>query len=112
MKTITTTLMLLLICVAAHSQSKIVVKSATDSKTTVTNENKTKPLFIVDGVKLSKEDTSGNIDEDLTLDGIDPNDIQQIEVLKDKQATDKYGEEGKNGVIIITTKDPKKYRKR
>lgn len=112
MKTITTTLMLLLICVAAHSQNKVVVKSATDSKTTFTNENKTKPLFIVDGVKLSKEDTSGNIDEDLTLDGIDPDDIQQIEVLKDKQATDKYGEEGKNGVIIITTKDPKKYRKK
>jgi TonB-dependent SusC/RagA subfamily outer membrane receptor len=102
----------MLICVAAHSQSKIVVKSANDSKTTITNENSSKPLFIVDGVKLSKEDTSGNIDEDLKIEGIDPEDIQQIEVLKDKKATDKYGEEGKNGVIIITTKDPKKYRKK
>ena len=92
MKTITTTLMLLLICVAAQSQNNIVVKSATDSKTTITNENKSKPLFIVDGVKLSQEATSANLDEDLTLDGIDPEDIQQIEVLKDKQAMDKYGE--------------------
>ena len=112
MKTITTTLIFLLFCVAAHSQSTIVVKSATDSMTTITNENKSKPLFIVDGVKLSQEATSANLDEDLKIEDIEPDDIQQIEVLKDKQAMDKYGEEGKNGVVIITTKDPKKYRKK
>lgn len=112
MKTITVTLMLMLMCASVQAQNKIVVKSATDSKAVITTENKSKPLFILDGVKLSQEDTSGNIEEDLTIDGIDPDDIQQIEVLKDKKAIEKYGEEGKNGVIIITTKDPKKYKKK
>lgn len=112
MKTITATLMILLICAYAQAQNKVVVKSATDSKATILSENKSKPLFILDGVKLSQEDTSGNTEEDLTIDGIDPDDIQQIEVLKDKKAIDKYGEEGKNGVIIITTKNPKKYQRK
>jgi len=35
---------------------------------------------------------------------ISPNDIQFIKILKDQDATSSYGEKGKNGVIIITTK--------
>lgn len=38
---------------------------------------------------------------------INPNDIESVEVLKDKSATDKFGEEGANGVIIITLKKGK-----
>ena len=37
-------------------------------------------------------------------DKLDPNTITEINVLKDKQATDKYGEKGKNGVVEIKTK--------
>jgi Spy/CpxP family protein refolding chaperone len=40
---------------------------------------------------------------------INPDDIEKIEVLKDKSATDKFGEDGKNGVIIITLKKGKEY---
>lgn len=40
---------------------------------------------------------------------INPEDIDSIEVLKDKSATDKFGEDGKNGVIIITLKKGKEY---
>ncbi|MEO7834223.1 MAG: energy transducer TonB, partial [Ginsengibacter sp.] len=36
---------------------------------------------------------------------ISPNNIQSINVLKDKKAIDKYGEKGKNGVIEIITKN-------
>ena len=36
--------------------------------------------------------------------GIDPKTIEKMDVLKDKAATDTYGEKAKNGVIIITTK--------
>lgn len=38
------------------------------------------------------------------FDKIKPEDIQSLEVLKDKWATDKYGEKGKNGIVIITLK--------
>ena len=35
---------------------------------------------------------------------LDPQCIESIAVLKDADATDIYGEKGKNGVILITTK--------
>ena len=38
------------------------------------------------------------------LNDIDPKDIESMSVLKDKSATELYGEKGKNGVIIITSK--------
>ncbi|MDI1324342.1 MAG: periplasmic heavy metal sensor [Algoriphagus sp.] len=38
---------------------------------------------------------------------INPDDIEKIEVLKDKSATDKFGEDGANGVIIIYLKKGK-----
>lgn len=53
------------------------------------------PLIVVDGEKMSK---------DFKLSSINPNDIQSISVLKDKSATEIYGDEGENGVIIITKK--------
>lgn len=55
------------------------------------------PLIILDG----KE-----VDED-TINSIHPQDIDYIHVLKDKSATDKYGEKGKNGVIEIFLKNKK-----
>lgn len=51
-------------------------------------------LYIIDG----KEKT---YDE---LKAIDAKDIQSINVLKDAASTEKYGEKGKNGVIIVVTK--------
>ncbi|MCS2506952.1 TonB-dependent receptor plug domain-containing protein [Phocaeicola vulgatus] len=53
------------------------------------------PLFIIDGME-------GSYDE------LNPNDIASIEVLKDASSTAVYGAAGANGVIIITTKTPKK----
>jgi len=53
------------------------------------------PLFVIDGV-------SGG-----SLDNINPNDIQSIEVLKDASSTAIYGSAGANGVIIVTTKQGK-----
>ncbi len=57
-----------------------------------------RPLFVIDGVKvLDKDETD-------VLKTIDPGDIESINVLKDKSATDKYGDEGENGVVEIQTK--------
>ena len=52
------------------------------------------PLYLVDGLTVSQDE----------LDRIDPNSIESVSVMKDKYATEKYGEKGKNGVIKITTK--------
>lgn len=59
------------------------------------------PLYIMD----TKEGMIPITD----LKEINPNSIESINVLKDKAATEKFGEKGKNGVIIIKLKDdPKK----
>ena len=38
------------------------------------------------------------------LNGINPRDIERIEILKDASATAIYGSRGANGVVLITTK--------
>jgi len=72
------------------------------------------PLFIVDGVPISSQslgsnDVSGQIFSGNVspLNGINPNDIESIEVLKDADATAIYGSRGANGVVLITTKKGK-----
>ena len=54
------------------------------------------PLFVVDGKEVSKEEFKAL--------GLDPKKIDSITVLKDENAREKYGDKGKNGVIIIKTK--------
>ncbi|MBC8153950.1 MAG: TonB family protein [Bacteroidetes bacterium] len=56
------------------------------------------PLFVIDGVMSAKSDGLGSIK---------PDQILSIGVLKDESATAIYGEKGKNGVILITTKAKK-----
>lgn len=51
------------------------------------------PLYVVDGVQVG---TNANF--------LNPQDIENIEVLKDASATAIYGSRGANGVIMITTK--------
>lgn len=50
------------------------------------------PIYIVNGVRMT------------SLSSIDPNDINNIEVLKDAASSAIYGAEGANGVILVTTK--------
>ncbi|MEP6473431.1 MAG: SusC/RagA family TonB-linked outer membrane protein, partial [Gemmatimonadota bacterium] len=65
------------------------------------------PLFVIDGVPMSSKDLS---QLDLGgqgingVSGINPNDIETIDVLKDAAATAIYGSRGSNGVVLITTK--------
>jgi len=74
------------------------------------------PLYVIDGVVISSagEDTGaafsgGNESATPTngLAGINPRDIESMEVLKDASATAIYGSRGANGVILITTKQGK-----
>jgi TonB-linked SusC/RagA family outer membrane protein len=57
----------------------------------------TEPLIIVDGLVVSSGGTN-------PLTYINPQDIENISVLKDASATAIYGSRGANGVILITTK--------
>ena len=52
------------------------------------------PMVLIDKTEASTE----------TMNKLDPQCIESITVLKDASATDIYGEKGKNGVILITTK--------
>ncbi|MEN5433098.1 SusC/RagA family TonB-linked outer membrane protein [Sphingobacterium faecium] len=54
------------------------------------------PYIVVDGIPLSR--TDGSIND------INPNDIESVEILKDPSAVAIYGVNGSNGVILITTK--------
>jgi TonB-dependent starch-binding outer membrane protein SusC len=50
------------------------------------------PLIIVDGIQYN------------SIQDINPNDIERMEVLKDAASTAIYGSRGANGVILVTTK--------
>jgi iron complex outermembrane receptor protein len=52
----------------------------------------TQPLVVIDGVIGA------------SLDNVDPNDIESINVLKDGSAAAIYGSRGSSGVILVTTK--------
>lgn len=56
------------------------------------------PLVIVDGVPIQ----AGNVDSALA--GLTPEDVRQIDVLKDVSSTSIYGSRGAGGVILITTR--------
>ncbi|MCC8173974.1 MAG: SusC/RagA family TonB-linked outer membrane protein, partial [Odoribacter sp.] len=60
------------------------------------------PAIIVDGVRINT-----GMSEETGLDflaEIDPNDIEDIQILKDASSASIYGSEAANGVILITTK--------
>jgi TonB-dependent starch-binding outer membrane protein SusC len=66
------------------SQGKIRIRG-------VTSFNNTEPLVVIDGF------IGGN------LETVNPNDIANIEILKDASSTAIYGSRGGNGVILVTT---------
>jgi TonB-linked SusC/RagA family outer membrane protein len=68
------------------------------------------PLFIVDGIPFNSDTngdrsfvTGGATASSRFLD-IDPNNIKEVNILKGLSATTLYGQEGRNGVVLITTK--------
>lgn len=77
------------------------------------------PLYVIDGVPVINDNSSsrnqydgvqGVVQSSNTLNTINPNDIESIEILKDASATAIYGSQGANGVVLITTKRGKKGR--
>lgn len=65
------------------------------------------PLYVIDGVYINSNSlqnitTQGQANNPLS--DINPNDIENVTVLKDADATAIYGARAANGVILITTK--------
>ena len=73
------------------------------------------PLWVIDGLPLEGNDVPDFSDKDnldqlqnFSIAGLNPNDIEDITILKDAAATAIYGARAANGVISITTKKGKK----
>lgn len=75
-----------------NSESQIIVRGIASINPSQNNE----PMFILDGIPLSG---GGSAAAD-----INPNDIENITVLKGAAAAALYGQDAANGVIMITTK--------
>ncbi|MEP6466521.1 MAG: N-acetylmuramoyl-L-alanine amidase [Parafilimonas sp.] len=71
------------------------VSFAVDSTAIKSNKNVPRPLYVLNG-KIIKEEEMKNIE---------PKTIESLYVLKDKDATDKYGDKGKYGVIEMYLKN-------
>jgi TonB-linked SusC/RagA family outer membrane protein len=56
----------------------------------------TDPLYIIDGIPTKRPEV---------FQGLNPNSIESIQVLKDASASSIYGSRASNGVIIVTTKN-------
>lgn len=79
-------------------QIKSETKGEIKGITTIAKNGESKILYIYDGVKMSNEE----------IGKINPNNIADITVIKDKSAVEMYGKEGEDGVIIINSKDASK----
>ncbi len=83
------------ILVTTKSEESISKESIKVKKVVIRKDNADKnPLVIINGI-VSNSDTLNSLQGDK---------IEKIDVLKDESAIAIYGENGKNGVILITTK--------
>ncbi len=62
------------------------------------------PMFVIDGVIIGSTGVPGWDTQTNPLAGINPSEIESIDILKDASATAIYGSQATNGVVVITTK--------
>ena len=79
-----------------NSSTQVIIRAISS----VNNSQNNEPLLIVDGVPMRGHGSS--------LGDINPNDIDNMTVLKGAAASALYGQEAANGVIMITTKSGSK----
>ncbi|TXI69529.1 MAG: hypothetical protein E6Q41_02465 [Cyclobacteriaceae bacterium] len=61
-------------------------------------EKKEDPIIVIDGIKYLRSDSAH------ALQKLNPEKIKEIKVLRGQEAIDQYGEAGKHGVVLVTTK--------
>lgn len=72
----------------------------------------TTPIYIIDGVRVANGDLTTNNTTANILANMNPDDIENVTVLKDAVSTAVYGADAGAGVIVITTKSGKKGKPR
>ncbi|MFX8712048.1 TonB-dependent receptor plug domain-containing protein, partial [Acinetobacter baumannii] len=65
------------------------------------------PLFVIDGIPVNTGSGSTLATTSNFLSTLNPNDIEDITVLKDAASSSIYGSRAANGVILVTTKKGK-----
>lgn len=82
--------------VGSHNddETEVEIIEQKDSKIVFRNSGNKKPLFVVDGKIVDQK----------KMDKLNPDKIESVTVLKGDSAIEKYGDKGKNGVVIIKTK--------
>lgn len=70
------------------------------------------PLYVIDGVAVMSGDDSDLTNTSNVIAMLNPNDIENITVLKDAAAASVYGSRAANGVILVTTKSGKEGKSR
>jgi TonB-linked SusC/RagA family outer membrane protein len=94
------------------SSVSMVIRGATS----LSSDNQ--PLFVVDGVpiantlnNISQVGNDNRVDFGNSISGLNPDDIENVSVLKGPSAAALYGSRAGNGVVLITTKSGAKSRK-
>lgn len=78
-----------------NKSRRLSIKQSSMSPFTINHASVSKPpLILIDGKKVPNE----------AMEDLDPNTIKSISVLKDEASIERYGEEGKNGIIEIELK--------
>lgn len=97
-------ILLLINSLSIHSQNpkskdeiEKIKKSITQELYVSLNEKSDNPLLLINGFIWGNDTT--------VLSVINPNDIKDLSVLKDNAAKITYGENGKNGVLVLSLKD-------
>jgi Ca-activated chloride channel family protein len=83
-----------LVAPSVQNSSQYISGSTITIRGTQSISSKNEPLYIVDGVAIKADQMAQ----------INPNDIQDVKVLKDTNSTAIYGTKGANGVVVIATK--------
>ena len=91
-----------------NEPEKIKLMQPSAQKDMVSN-TKTNPMLVIDGKILESKSAE---DYNKNLNSIDPNDIASMDVVKGKSAETQYGEKGKDGVIVITSKKYKAFQEK
>lgn len=90
--------------------TRVILRGSTE----MTGNNQ--PLYVIDGVPLDNTNygsagTAGGFDLGDGISGVNPDDIENISVLKGPAASALYGSRASHGVILITTKKADKGEK-
>ncbi len=91
------------------SSTRVIIRGTTNLQKDANNQ----PLYVIDGIPMDNQNLGsagmwGGIDLGDGLSSINPDDIENISILKGASATALYGSRGQNGVILITTKKGRK----